>query len=300
MPQFGGQGKPSLGVLYDADFGSTIDVPLALAVLYGLQVKNESRVVSITTSRPSISSAAFADVLVRFYTGEPGGFVQAQSIGMPTGTAPDDTPMIAGVLAKPYSRGIKKLNDTADPVAVLRNALSAQFDGNATVVMAGPPTNLAKLLDLPGAKELIARKAKLLCVADAWVGPGTKKLLAEWPTEIVAVPKEVGEALPFPASAIEKELAWAPAHPIVDAWRASGGKDTPSGAMAAALYSVRREGSFNVSEPGTLRDDGSFAPSSGGKHRVLAVDPATKDKVMQAYLELASTKQVPRRGRRGG
>jgi len=298
--QFGGQGKPSLGVLYDADFGSTIDVPLGLAVLYGLQVKNESRVVSVTTSRSSISSATFADVLVRFYTGEPGGFVAAQSIGMPVGTAPQDTPMLAAVLAKPYSRGIKKLNDTADPVAVLRNALSAQFDGNATVVMAGPPTNIAKSLDLPGAKELIARKAKLLCVADAWVGPGTKKLLADWPTSIVAVPKEVGEALPFPASAIEKELAWAPAHPIVDAWKAAGGTDAPSGAMAAALYSVRPEGFFKLSDPGTLHEDGSFSPSSGGKHHVLTVDPSAKDKVMQAYLELASTKQVPRRGRRGG
>jgi hypothetical protein len=298
--QFGGQGKPPLGVLYDADFGNTIDVPLALALLYGLQVKNESRVVAVTTSRPSVNSAAFADVLVRFYTGEPGGFAVAQSIGMPTGTAPEDTPMLADVLAKPYSRGIKKLNDTADPVAVLRNALSAQFDGNGTVVMAGPPTNLVRLLDLPGAKELIARKARLLCVADAWVGPGTKKLLAEWPTGIVAVPKEVGEALLMPASAIEKELAWAPAHPIVDAWKAVGAKDAPSGAMAAALSSVRTEGLFKLSDPGTLREDGSFAPSSGGKHRVLGVDPATKDKVMQAYLELASTKQVPRRGRRGG
>ena len=53
--------------------------------------------------------------------------------------------------------------------------------------MAGPPTNLARLLDLPGAKELIARKAKLLCVAGAWVGPGTKKLLAEWPTAMYRV-----------------------------------------------------------------------------------------------------------------
>ena len=101
-------GKPSLGVLYDADFGSTIDIPLGLAVLYGLQVKNESRVVAVTTSRPSINSAAFADVLVRFYTGEPGGFVAAQSIGMPTGTAPEDTPMLSSVLAKPYGRGISK------------------------------------------------------------------------------------------------------------------------------------------------------------------------------------------------
>ena len=52
----------------------------------------------------------------------------------------------AAVLAKPYSRGIHKLNDTADPVAVIRNALSAQFDQNAVVVMAGPATNLVRLL----------------------------------------------------------------------------------------------------------------------------------------------------------
>ena len=31
-----------------------------------------------------------------------------------------------------------------------------------------------------------------------------------------------------------------------------------------------------------------------------AVDPAAKDKVIQAYLELAGTKAIPRRGRRGG
>src|SRR5581483_6491148 len=194
--QFGGQGKPPLGVVYDADFGGSIDVPLALAVLYGLQAKNESRVISVTTSRPSLSSATFCDVLVRFYTGEPGGFFPAQPIGMPTGASPEDTPMLAAVLAKPYSRGIKKLNDTADPLAVIRNALSAQFDGNAVMVMAGPATNLARVLDLPGAKELIARKAKSLCVAGAWTGPGAKKLLAEWPTVIVAVPKEVGEEVP--------------------------------------------------------------------------------------------------------
>ena len=216
--QFGGQGKPPLGIVYDADFGGTIDAPLALALLYGLQAKNESRVVSVTTTRPSIHSAEFADILVRFYTGDPGGFFPAQPIGMPTnGKSPDDTPMIAAVLPKPYSRGIKKLNDTADPVATIRNALSAQFDGNAAIVLAGPPASLARVLELPGGKELVARKVKSLTVA----GPAPAKFLADWPTPIVAVPRQVGEALPFPASAMEKELAWAPAHPIVDAWRAN-------------------------------------------------------------------------------
>ena len=37
--QFGGQGKPSLGVIFDADMGGTIDGPLGLALLYGLQGK---------------------------------------------------------------------------------------------------------------------------------------------------------------------------------------------------------------------------------------------------------------------
>ena len=99
---------------------------------------------------------------------------------------------------------------------------------------------------------------------------------------------------------MEKELAWAPAHPIVDAWRAAGGLDAPSTAMAAGLSAVRTEGLFKLSDPGALGESGAFTPGAGGKHRVLEIDPAAKDKILQAYLELAGTKQVPRRGRRGG
>lgn len=292
--------------------GNTIDGPLALALLYGLQVKNESRVVSVTTSKPSLNSAVFCDILVRFYTGEPVGFFAPQPIGMAAaGASADDTPMLNAVLAKEYSRGVRKLNDTADPVATIRNALSAQFDQNAVVVMAGPATNLVGVLKLPGAKDLISRKVKLLCAAGwrggagAWDGPSAKKLFAEWPTPIVAAPKEVGDALPFPASSMDKELAWTPTHPIVDAWKATGGNDAPSWALAAALHAVRpQEGYFQLSDPGTIstEDDGrtSFAPSAAGKHRNLIADPAMKEKVLAAYVELASTKQVPRRGRRGG
>jgi hypothetical protein len=303
-PQFGGQGKPSLGVVYDTDFGDTIDGPLGLALLYGLQAKNEARVVSVTTTKPSVASATFADILVRFYTGEPGGFFAPQPIGMATsGGKAEDTAMLTAVLAKPYGRGVKKLNDTADPVATIRNALSAQFEQNAVVVLAGPATNLTGLLDLPGAKDLIARKVKLLAVAS--FDASAKRLFAEWPTPIAVVPRETGLALPFPAAAMDKELAWAPAHPIVDAWRAAGGKDAPSWALAAGLYAVRPlENYFKLSEPGTVAigADGAakFTASADGKHRNLIVDPAQKEKVLQVFVELASTKAVPRRGRRGG
>jgi hypothetical protein len=69
--QLGAQFKPPVGVVFDSAMGSTIDDPLALALLFGLQGKNESRVIGVSTTRPGLNSAAFCDVLVRFYTGEP-------------------------------------------------------------------------------------------------------------------------------------------------------------------------------------------------------------------------------------
>ncbi len=48
-----------------------------------------------------------------------------------------------------------------------------------------------------------------------------RKLFAEWPTPVVAVGSEVGDALPYPGASIEKDFAWSPAHPVVDAYRAS-------------------------------------------------------------------------------
>jgi hypothetical protein len=274
--QFGS--KPSPGVLFDSSMGNTIDDALALALLYGLQGKNESRVAAVTTSKPCVASAAFCDLLVRFYTGDPGPFGVPPAIGMATaGKDTKETPLLAAPLAKPnYVRGVRKLNDTADPAAVIRNALTAQFDQNAIVVMTGAATNLAAFLALPDARELIRQKVRLLCT--------TTEPPAGWPGAVVVAPKELGDALPFPAAALDKEFAWAPQHPVADAWRAADPAlhDAPSTALAAALYAVRP-------------DHGYFKLAN----RTLVFDPEQKEKVLQAYVELAATKPVPRRGRRG-
>jgi hypothetical protein len=318
-------GKPSIGVVFDCAMGSSIDDALALGMLFGLQGKSECRVVSVSVTKCNLKAAAFADALVRFYTGPPGPFGAQMAIGMATtGLMPEDTPMLDAPLArmdpqgKPlYGRGIVKMNDTADTSALIRNALSAQFDDNALVVMTGPATNLAKLLDLAGARELIARKVRLLAVdagdfaggadphpADPHIKSdiaSARKLFAEWPTPIVAAGAEVGAALPFPSASLEKEFSWSPNHPVVDAYRAWHAPpfDAPSGAMVAGLYAVRPgAGYFKLSEPGTIQvlDGGRtrLQPSAGGKHRYLVADPAQKDKILQAYIEFASTKPVPR------
>ena len=285
MPQFFG-GKPSIGVVYDASFGNSIDSALALALLYGLQGKSESRVISVTVSKSCLNAAIFADILVRFYTGEPNPFMGITPIGLSlSGRMPDDTAMIASVVGKPdYPRDITKVNDTADPVATIRNALTAQYDQNALVVLAGPATNLAGVLALPGIAPLIKAKVKRLVIA---AGPdfdsdaaAANKLLTEWPSPIAMAPPELGAAIPFPGAAIEKDFAWSDKHPIVDAWRAVHAADAPATALAAALYAVRAEKNY-------------FALNG----RKLSADPAKKDEIQQAYVELASTKPVGRPAR---
>jgi hypothetical protein len=286
--QIYGMGKPSVGVVYDASFGSTIDSALGLALLYGLQGKNESRVVSVTVSKSSLNAAIFADILVRFYTGEPNPFTGVTPIGLNlSGKMPQDTPMITTVIGKPdYPRDITKMNDTADPVATIRNALSAHHDQNALVVLAGPATNLADLLMLPEAQPLIKSKVKRLVIAagsDFDSDPAAaKKLLAEWPSPIAIAGPEVGSAVPFPGAAIEKDFAWNDKHPIVAAWHAykAGDYDAPATALAAALYAVRA--------------DQNYFTLNG---RQLVVDPTQKEKIQQVYVELASTKPVGRPAR---
>ena len=91
------------------------------------------------------------------------------AVGKQTDEVP---PMVSAALAKTgadgkpvYVRGLSKLNDTADPVALIRNALSAQADQNAAVVLAGLPVNLVSLVALPDGREWAARKARVLSIA---------------------------------------------------------------------------------------------------------------------------------------
>ena len=312
--QFQPTAKPPVGIVFDAGLGNSIDDALALASLYGFQGKGESRVIGVNTSRPGLNSAIFADILVRFYTGEPNAFFGATPIGLTLGKEAPDTAMMTTVLSKPaFARNIKQMNDTADPLAVFRNALSAQFDANAIVFLAGPATNLARALDLPGMKLLLAAKVRYLVTAMGnFAGgaadpqvladlPAARKLFAEWPTPVVAAGSELGAALTFPSASLEKDFAWAPVHPMVDAYRAAGQMpyDAPAVALSAALYTVRpKEGYFRESDAGTISigNDGrtTLAPATGGKHRFLVADPAQKERIMPLFVETASTKPVPR------
>jgi hypothetical protein len=321
------QDKSPIGIIFDCGLGDSIDEALALALLYGLDGKGEARVISRSVSKPNLKAAALCEAIARFYSAGPGGAFGAFGRALPVGLAaegksPEDTPMLTVPLSRLnaegaplYNHGIEKLSDTAEVRALIRNALSQQPDQSCVVVLTGPATNLARTLLLPGVKDLIASKARFLAMAGGAYPDGrsqsikanvaaAKKLFAEWPTPIVAAGDEIGAALLFPASSIENDFAWAPAHPIVDAYRAYKPMpyDAKTSAMAALLYAVRpEENYFKLSEPGTISalDDGGvkFTPSPEGKHRYLILDPSQKERVIKAYTDLASAKPVPRQPR---
>jgi hypothetical protein len=321
-------GRPaSVGIIFDCDMSTPSDA-LAMALLYGLDGKNEARVASVSVSRYNLEAAAFAEVIGRFYAGAVSGAFGSFSRTLPVamsiaGKPAPSLPMLASTLAKKdeagkpaYTHGIEKLNDTAEAPALIRNALTAQQDQNAIVVLAGPATNLVTILDLPGVKDLIARKVRYLVVSGGAYPEGppdgnitsdraaAKKLFAEWPSPLVTCGREAAEVVPYPGASIDKDFAWTPNHPVADAYRAFKPMpyDLPVPDMLAVLHAIRpKETYFQLSAPGTIEvlDDGRtrFSPSTSGKHRYLITDPAQKDRLVASLVELASAKPVPRQPR---
>jgi hypothetical protein len=311
--QFAESAKPPVGVVFDTTMGRSIDEALALALLHGLEGKSEARIVSVSVINPDLEAAEFCDVIGRFYASSgdvsPSGFVHTLPVGLSTDRqvpSAGTVPMLKAALpAQPGKNDIQKLNDTAEPTALIRNALTAQYDGNAIVILTGPATNLVKVLSLPGASQLIASKVRMLCWAATDFNIKTdlgaaRRLIAEWPTSMVSVGQNLGDALRYPRASIEKDFTWSAAHPIVQAYRAW--KPMPYDAaapdLAAVLYALRpKEKYFQLSGLGAfsvLDDKLAWKADASGRHQTLSLDPPQQDRVIKAYTELISAKPVPK------
>ena len=296
MPQ-GRFGKPPLGVVYNTSMNRP-DAALALAELYSFEGKRDSRIGSICVVGSGLQTAIFCDMVGRVYMPGPtrnGNQVLAVGLADVKPLPPDPAMVKPAVERKnekgesAYAHSIEKVTDTSLAEAVLLNGVIAQTD--AAVILSAPATYLAKSLNLNNAKELYKDKCRRLVIVDAGVPQqdvaAIRKVIAEWPSPIVFCPKEV---------ALEKAFEWSPRHPVVDAYNAAGKMpyNAPSYDLAAAHYAVHPDsGFFQLSEAGTLTvsDDGKFSfKPGGGQVRSLKVDPAKKDALMLAMIEVIGTK----------
>jgi hypothetical protein len=306
--QFGGP-PPVVGIIYNTTM-SRPDAALSLALLYGFEGKREGRVASIAITENSFGAAVFADTVFRFY--QLGQIPNANRV-LPIGFAADkpqqaDSAVVKAVIDKTnekgeplYRRGIRRVTDTAEVTALMRNSLAYFPDGKVAVVLSAPATYLARVLDYAGTRDLIKSKVRLMVVSECKQDVAAmRRVLTDWPTPVVFCGRDVGDSLLFPGSSIDSDFAWTQAHPVVDYYRAAKPMpyDTPAQDLAAILYAVRPDaGQFQLSEPGSIEvlDSGEmrFSQAADGKHKRLIVDPEKKDAILKTLREIVSAKPVP-------
>lgn len=307
----------AIPVIFDTDMGNDIDDALALAMLHALADRGEARLIAVTLTKDNPHAAPFVDLVNTFY-GRPD-----LPVGVPnSGVTPQDRPMIQAPVERRiggrylYPRDLTHERAPA-AVEVLRRALAGAADSSVVIVQVGFSTNLARLLDsppdrispLPG-RELAARKVRLLSVMAGDFGhrrtgaeyniardvASARKVFAEWPTPLVASGWEVGDAIHYPGSSIERDFGYVEHHPIADAYRSYARMpyDRPTWDLTSVLYGVRPDGGyFELLGPGTVvvQEDGitTFRREQAGRHRYLRVtSEAQRQRALEAMIHLAS------------
>lgn len=300
-------------LIFDTDMGNDVDDALALAVIHALESRGEAKLLAVTLTKDNRYAAPYVDLVNHFYGrgSVPIGVVK-------NGPTPKDAPMIQvpaerrdehGLLL--YPRRIMNGADAPEAAPLLLKILAAQPGASVVIVQVGFSTNLAKLLTLPGARDLIAKKVRLLStMAGHFPAPGVERkaeynvkidlpastaLFRDWPTPIVASGWEIGDAVRYPAASIEQDYQYTPHHPVADAYRhyMKMPYDRPTWDLTSVLYAVRpTRGYFGISAPGRITVDAegktSFTHDASGRHQYLTLTPEQRAKTLEALIQLAS------------
>jgi len=301
-------------LIFDTDMGNDVDDMMALAMIHNLQKRGACELLAVTITKDHPQAAAFVDAVNTLY-----GYPDT-----PIGVVRDGAAKEAGkfnLLADEknadgslrYPHDLKSGADAPEAVELIKDILSKQPDGSVVIAQVGFFTNLSRLLDSPGGKELIAKKVKFLSImAGAFQTvqwdtrhleynvkldvPAAQKLAKEWPTPVVWSGYEIGVAAAFPHVVIEEDLNYIPHHPLKEAYYlyTPPPHDRPTWDPTAVLYAVLPErGYFDLSPPGnvTVEKDSAtlFRAGKGGKgkHRFLVMSPEQTARVREAIVQLS-------------
>ncbi|MEZ5351695.1 MAG: nucleoside hydrolase [Bryobacteraceae bacterium] len=300
-------------VIFDTDMGNDIDDALALAVIHALESRGEARLLAVTLTKDNRHAAPYCDLVNHFYRRGhvPIGVVRG-------GKTPKDSPMIQVPVERRradgrfvYPRSLDDYRNAPEAAALIRGILESAEDGSVVIVQVGFSTNLARLLAMPGAVDLVRRKVRLLSVmagefptgkAEYNVKtdiPAASRVFADWPTPIVASGFEIGKAILYPAASIQQDFGYVENHPVAEAYRnyQKMPYDRPTWDLTAVLYALRpNRDYFSLSAAGTIRVDAegktTLEPSASGRHRYLIVNEQQKARTLEALVQLASQPPV--------
>lgn len=311
-----------LKVIFETDIGNDVDDALALDMLYKYVEWGQVDLLAVMINKDAPAPAEYMDIMNTWYghTDIPVGIVRDGSDD-PWGQYAqkvvdlkneDGTPM--------FARSRESYDDLPDAHILYRQILAKQPDASVVIATVGFSTNLARLLDTPAdeyspltGKELVAKKVKLLSAMAGNISelehheynvvkdlPAAVKVFAEWPTEIVVSPFEVGRAIKYPGESIENDFTWAPKHPMVEAYKAylPMPYDRPTWDLTSVLYAVEGDSWFTMSEPGRIEitQEGSsvFTSSPDGNVRYMKVDDAQCAAILGRFKEVITSQPKAR------
>ena len=311
-----------LKVIFETDIGNDVDDALALDMLYKYVEWGQVDLLAVMINKDAPAPAEYMDIMNTWYghTDIPVGIVRGGSDD-PWGQYAqkvvdlkneDGTPM--------FARSRKSYDDLPDAHLLYRQILAKQPDASVVIATVGFSTNLARLLDTPAdeyspltGKELVAKKVKFLSAMAGNISelehheynvvkdlPAAIKVFAEWPTEIVVSPFEVGRAIKYPGESIENDFTWAPKHPMVEAYKAylPMPYDRPTWDLTSVLYAVEGDSWFTMSEPGRIEitQEGSsvFTSSPDGNVRYMKVDDAQCAAILGRFKEVITSQPKAR------
>jgi inosine-uridine nucleoside N-ribohydrolase len=312
--------SPAVRVIFETDMGNDIDDALALDMLYKYADQGKVELLAVNSNKDNDYSVRYIDILNTWY-----GYPEIPIGKVVNGVdADNDAKNYAqstweyGVDGKQAFKGsLPDYSKVPDATTLYRQVLARQPDSSVTIISVGFSTNIARLLhtgadefsDLSG-KELVARKVKLLSVmAGNFAGKpfaeynvekdikAASTVFAEWPTQIVASPWEVGNSIVYPATSIQNDFNWVAHHPAVVAYESylPMPYDRPTWDLTSVLYVAEGpDGYFTLSKKGTITVDAtgitSFKEDPAGRHQYLKVTPQQAARVKERFIELVSAK----------
>lgn len=277
--------KDPVVVILDCEIGHTLDNVLTLALLHSLTTSEprQAELSAVALTRSNLDAARFADALARFYAKQylrdfPPIFQRYRglSVGLDDENAPENSPALAAAIAHKdaedqplFDHDVHEFTDTADPVALIRNALTAEKDGACVIVLAGATSNLQGLLKLNGGRQLIEQKVRRLIISEHHT-PDAGPLIADWPTPTALI--EASSLHIDPPS-----FLWAENHPAAHALADSKPLNTTS--LAAALYAA---------EPGHY----AFEKEGEGPNELIL---ANNEPLLTTYTKLLTQQPAARK-----
>ncbi len=311
------QAQP-LSVIYETDYGNDADDALALDVICKYCDMGKFKLLGVSTHKDDAAVCPAVDGSLHWY-----GYskVPVARSSKPVARPKDGNHYADSVMLRRDAKGKTAFQPTKkgkyeDAVTFYRRTLAKQPDNSVAIISVGFGTNLAMLLDskpdkyspLTG-RELVAKKVKILstmmgCYRENPFSeynvncdiPAMRKVMQEWPGEIVENPFEIGEQVKYKVSLMKEKLSWTDNHPLIVA--TSGLNPNPNYEqmqfdVMSAIYLASPE-LFNLSEPGKISIDekgfNHFTPQNGGKHRYITVNPAQAQQLLDLIVELTAKK----------